>query len=185
VAEDNNIVVLALDSVDLSWKQSAHLNTQEPSSSASSSSISSSSSSSSSAFNFSSSNKDIAFTETSLNYVFSHCHISEKKFGIAGFSDGAAFALFLGLINHQLFSHIMAFSAGTVRNLPVEEDMKFQCDIYVSHGTQDTVIPIEKGGRKINRTLQPKAKSLKYDEFDGVHEVPVQILKTAIGWFLQ
>ncbi|HET7434859.1 MAG TPA: PHB depolymerase family esterase, partial [Thermoanaerobaculia bacterium] len=55
---------------------------------------------------------DVAFIDRALASVFAHHAIDPMRIAIGGFSDGASYALTLGLINGDLFTHILAFSAG-------------------------------------------------------------------------
>lgn len=58
---------------------------------------------------------DVDYINKSLEYVFSRYLIDPRRLGLAGFSDGASYALSLGLPNGDLFSHIVAFSPGFMR----------------------------------------------------------------------
>ncbi len=55
-----------------------------------------------------------------------------------GFSDGASYALSIGLTNGDLFTHVVAFSPGFAS--PVTYTGK--PPVFVSHGTHDEVLPI-------------------------------------------
>lgn len=56
--------------------------------------------------------QDVVFINAALSAVFSNYAIDPKRVAIGGFSDGASYALSLGLINGALFTHIIAFSPG-------------------------------------------------------------------------
>jgi predicted esterase len=55
---------------------------------------------------------DVKFIDQALAYVFERLAVDPKRTALAGFSDGASYALTLGLMNGDLFSHILAFSPG-------------------------------------------------------------------------
>src|SRR5215213_9817599 len=55
---------------------------------------------------------DVAFLERALADVFRTYAVDPERIAIAGFSDGASYALSLGLVNGTLFSGILAFSPG-------------------------------------------------------------------------
>jgi phospholipase/carboxylesterase len=57
---------------------------------------------------------------------------------VEGFSDGASYALSIGLTNGDLFTHVVAFSPGFAS--PVAYTGK--PPVFVSHGTHDEVLPI-------------------------------------------
>ena len=56
--------------------------------------------------------KDVESIDTALDSAFGTYNIDREHLAIGGFSDGASYALSLGLTNGQLFSHIIAFSPG-------------------------------------------------------------------------
>lgn len=65
---------------------------------------------------------DVQYINKSLEHVFSRYSIDPNRLGIAGFSDGASYALSLGLPNGDLFTHIVAFSPGFMRPPSVVSD---------------------------------------------------------------
>ena len=56
--------------------------------------------------------KDVESIDNALDSAFGTYNIDREHLAIGGFSDGASYALSLGLTNGQLFSHIIAFSPG-------------------------------------------------------------------------
>jgi phospholipase/carboxylesterase len=94
---------------------------------------------------------------------------------VGGFSDGASYALSLGLVNGSLFRHVIAFSPGfmdppTTSGKPA---------IFVSHGTADRVLPIDKCSRRIVPLLKSAGYKVDYREFEGGHTVPPELAKAA------
>lgn len=123
---------------------------------------------------------DVAFLNRALSHVFSRYAIDTAHLAIEGFSDGATYALSLGLANGDLFSHIIAFSPGFIA------PTTWQCSprIYISHGAQDLVLPINRCSRRIVPELQRANYDVSYHEFPGLHYVPAMIVREALGWFL-
>jgi predicted esterase len=124
---------------------------------------------------------DVELTDRALQQVFSQYAIDAAHVAIAGFSDGASYALSLGLANGDLFTHVMAFSPGfigpmTARGAP---------NVFISHGTMDKVLPITPCSRHIVAQLRAAEYPLVYEEFDGGHEVPAEVGKYAVRWFLE
>jgi phospholipase/carboxylesterase len=123
---------------------------------------------------------DVAFIEHALAQTFHHCTVDPGHIAIGGFSDGASYALSLGLTNGDLFTHIIAFSPGFMapagrQGLP---------RIYISHGTQDTILPVEQCSRRIVRQLNREGYTVDYHEFNGSHTVPQSVAREAIDWFV-
>lgn len=118
---------------------------------------------------------DVQFIDMALAAVFQQCAIDPARVAIAGFSDGASYALSLGTSNGALFRHIAAFSPGfLVMKSPQEKPR-----ILVSHGTQDQVLPIEKCSRRIVPQLRGLAYTVDYREFDGRHEILTSMARAA------
>ena len=103
--------------------------------------------------------EDVAFLDRALGVVFRTCMIDPAHIAIAGFSDGASYALSLGLINGGLFSDIIAFSPGFALPTRTEDAPS----IFICHGREDPVLPIERCGRRIAVRL----RSLGYDSIIG------------------
>ena len=97
---------------------------------------------------------------------------------IGGFSDGASYALSLGLINGDLFGAVLAFSPGFAAPTQQAGHPSF----FVSHGRGDTVLPIDRCGRRVVRSLQAAGCPVHYHEFDGGHEVPPSVIDAALTW---
>jgi predicted esterase len=122
---------------------------------------------------------DIAFIAKSLDWAFDRIAIDPARFGVAGFSDGASYALALGLTNGDLFSHIIAFSPGFI---PRNEE-RGRPGIFIAHGTADTILPIEGTSRHIVSLLNRRGYSVDFEEFDGPHTVVPELAQKAFDWF--
>jgi pimeloyl-ACP methyl ester carboxylesterase len=56
--------------------------------------------------------------------------------------------------------------------------------VFVSHGTRDGVLPIERCSRRIVAQLDREGYEVRYRELDGPHTVPEPVVhKEALGWF--
>jgi phospholipase/carboxylesterase len=122
---------------------------------------------------------DVAFIDRALEQVFDTCTIDPHHLALGGFSDGASYALSLGLTNGDLFSHLLAFSPGFM----APEYERGRPKIFVGHGTSDQILPIE----QTSRVLVPKLKrdySVNYIEFAGPHTIDPDEARTALKWFL-
>lgn len=121
---------------------------------------------------------DVASLDRALDYVFAHCAVDPARVVIAGFSDGASYALALGVINGELFSRVIAFSPGFLR----AREWHGQPRIYVSHGTRDDILPVEACGQRVVEQLRGAGYDVTYHEFDGPHTVPAEIAREAVAW---
>ncbi|HET8524393.1 MAG TPA: hypothetical protein VFL82_14245 [Thermomicrobiales bacterium] len=123
---------------------------------------------------------DVAFINRALELIFSRYAVDPDRLAIEGFSDGASYALSLGITNGAFFKHIIAFSPGFVEPAAHQDEPA----IFISHGTHDHVLPIDQTSRRIVRHLKRLGYLVRYEEFDGGHSVPPSIAQEAARWFL-
>jgi predicted esterase len=123
---------------------------------------------------------DVRFIDRALERTFDLLAVDAERLAVAGFSDGASYALSLGLTNGDLFGHVIAFSAGLAEPV-VRRGKPF---IFVSHGTGDEVLPIERTSRRFVPQLEREGYEVRYREFDGGHTVPPGIVRDAVDWFV-
>jgi phospholipase/carboxylesterase len=124
---------------------------------------------------------DVDFLKRALEHTFGRCAVDERRIGIGGFSDGASYALSLGLDNGRLFTHILAFSPGFIASRGQEGRPR----VFVSHGTRDQILPIGTTSRRLVPALEDAGYSVLYREFDGPHTVPPPIAHEGFTWFKQ
>lgn len=122
---------------------------------------------------------DITFIDQALAYTFSRYAIDPAHIAVEGFSDGASYALSIGITNGDLFTHVIGFSPGFMtptmqQGLP---------RIFISHGKWDNVLPIDRCSRKIVPQLQRAGYDVLYQEFNGFHTVPPNIAHSTVNWF--
>ena len=120
---------------------------------------------------------DVVYIDHELEYLFKNLNIDRSKLAIGGLSDGASYALSLGLTNGDLFTHVIAFSPGFARFKAVGKP-----NIFISHGLDDKVLPISTCSRPIVKQLEKKDYKLNFIEFKGGHYIPNEISKAAVEW---
>ena len=120
---------------------------------------------------------DVAFLDRALERVFQKVNIDPGRIAVGGFSDGATYALSLGLINGDLFRRVVAFSPGFF----VEGEPHGRPRVFVSHGRSDEVLPIDRCSRQIVPLLRQRGYEVTFREFDGRHEVPEAIAREAVN----
>jgi phospholipase/carboxylesterase len=124
---------------------------------------------------------DVEFCNAALERAFAVCNVDASKISVGGISDGASYALCLGVMNGDLFESIVAWSPGFIAPR-VQVGMP---RVFLSHGTNDRVLPIDKCGRPIAMGLHSNGYAVEYIEFDGGHEMPDPIIRASFGWFVQ
>ena len=103
-------------------------------------------------------NVDVAFIDRALASVFERVAIDPARLTIEGFSDGATYAIGVGLTNGDLFQRVIAFSPGFV--LPIDPHAKPR--IFISHGTRDEILPIDQCSRRIVPQLERARYAVQY-----------------------
>jgi len=122
---------------------------------------------------------DVAALDQALAWVFEHYAVDPELVAIGGFSDGASYALSLGLTNGALFKHVLAFSPGYAAPTVRQGTPR----LFVSHGKRDSVLNIDACSRRLVPRLQKAGYEVLYREFDGPHTVPGDITREAVEWF--
>ena len=123
---------------------------------------------------------DVAAIECSLAELFERVPIDRQRLAIGGFSDGASYALSLGLTNGDLFTHVLAFSPG----FAAPAAPRGRPAIFVTHGIADRVLPIERCSRRLVPRLRRAGYHVRYEEFEGGHVLPPQLADRAVAWLL-
>jgi phospholipase/carboxylesterase len=124
--------------------------------------------------------RDVAFLDRALTTVFARFTVDPARVAIAGFSDGASYALSLGLANGDLFPAVLAFSPGFAAP-PVRVGRP---RIYVSHGITDRVLPIARTSRILVPRLKREGYEVVYHELEGGHALDREDVRRAWRWFL-
>jgi phospholipase/carboxylesterase len=124
---------------------------------------------------------DVTLIDQSLEQVFNQYAVDVSRLAIGGFSDGASYALSLGLPNGDLFTHVIAFSPG----FAIPAASRGQPEVFISHGTKDDILPIASCSRKIVPRLERSGYDVAYHEFDGGHVIPPDIARQAVDWFVK
>src|SRR5215208_6428757 len=122
---------------------------------------------------------DIAAIDRALEHAFSRCAVDPARVAVGGYSDGASYALSIGIANGDLFTHVLAFSPGFLAPASQVGSPR----IFVSHGTQDRWLPIDSCSRRIVPQLERVGYEVRYREFEGGHVVPPGIAREAAFWF--
>ena len=125
---------------------------------------------------------DVTFIDSMLKWTFDRCAVDPARIILQGFSDGATYALGLGLANGDLFTRIVANSGSYIPGSdspPVGKPL-----FFVSHGKQDQVLPIDGASRDFVPALRKRGYTVDYTEFDGGHAIPPAILTQTVDWFL-
>jgi len=122
-----------------------------------------------------------------LEEAFARCAIDRNRLAIGGFSDGASYALSLGLANGDVFSYIIAFSPGFIVRAQargrIGNNNEIQIPlIYIAHGVGDNVLPIGSTSRLFVSSLRKNGYNVEFREFSGGHHASRQVADQAMSW---
>ena len=123
---------------------------------------------------------DLQRADEALGHVFQHCAVDPRRIAIAGFSDGATYAVSLGLVNGDLFTHIIAHSAGFI----IPGERRGHPSVFIAHGTRDRILPIDQCGRRIATELEHDGYRVQFVEFDGGHQIRPENVERAMRWLV-
>jgi predicted esterase len=93
--------------------------------------------------------------------------VDRSRTVLAGFSDGATFALAMGMSKAHPFAAVIAWSPG----IPIETDGPARGRrVFVSHGRQDPLLSFDTTCAEIVPLLQSEGANVTFLPFDGGHE---------------
>jgi len=88
--------------------------------------------------------------DSALDRLFQAHPFDPARVAVAGFSDGASYALSLGLANGTLFEKVVAFSPG----FEAADRRQGRPAFFITHGIDDEVLPISRTSRRIVPALR-------------------------------
>ncbi len=124
---------------------------------------------------------DLQRLQQTLAAVTARYRIDRTHLAFAGHSDGASYALSVGITNGDIASHVIAFSGGFMSVFLREGLPK----VFIAHGLVDEQLPIESSGRANAATLRAAGYDLQYLEFNGPHAIQPGIVGLAVEFFLR
>jgi phospholipase/carboxylesterase len=151
LAEEFGVIVIAPESRDLTWGQSAP------------------------GFD-----PDVRYLSAAVRQVVDMLDIDSTHVALGGISDGAGYALSMGLAYGDSFNHLMVFSGG----LMIPFRRQGNPHIFIAHGLNDIQMPIDRTGRRFANELKIDGYDVTYREYEGGHAVPRDVLREGFEWFL-
>ncbi|SAL21068.1 putative hydrolase [Caballeronia sordidicola] len=124
---------------------------------------------------------DLERLQQALEEVASHYRIDRRHLAFGGFSDGASYALSIGITNGDIASHVIAFSGGFM-SVFMQEGAP---EVFIAHGLSDEQLPIETSGRANAAKLRAAGYDVQYIEFNGLHAIQPAVVNMAIQIFLK
>lgn len=164
-ADARGIVLLAPTSIGMTWDTVSRAEEPQSPSSTLANSL---------ARRFSSSH-DADRVEAAIAALAKTVPVDRARTVLAGFSDGATFALAMGMSRNHPFSAVIAWSPGiAIETVSPAHGRK----VFVSHGRQDPVLSFNTDCAEIVPLVQSEGAAVSFLPFKGGHEMP-EIAKDA------
>jgi phospholipase/carboxylesterase len=110
--------------------------------------------------------------------------ISAKKTILMGFSQGSILSIATSLTHPQKVQKVIGLSGFSDEHI-IPKDLNpsdiANHDFFISHGTEDLVLPIHLG-RATNEFLSKAGIKHQYQEYPEVHTISQKNLKDAVKW---
>lgn len=151
LAEEFGVIIIAPDSRDTTWGQS------QP------------------GFDL-----DSRYISAALRAVSGFLDVDRKRVGLGGVSDGATYALSMGLAYGDTFNHLMIFSEG----IPIPYRKQGKPRIFIAHGINDGQMPIDRTSRRFVPQFKAEGYDVTYREYDGGHGAPAALVHEGFEWFV-
>jgi phospholipase/carboxylesterase len=123
---------------------------------------------------------DVTFIDSALASVFATCNIDPMRLAIGGFSDGASYALSLGVSNGDLFTALLGYSPG----FWIPGEHRGRPRAFVSHGDNDAILPVTNTRENIVKGMRSAGYTVTYQAFSGGHTLTSAIYEQGMNWFL-
>ncbi len=121
---------------------------------------------------------DIEFINEALASVLSRYHVDRARIGLAGFSDGASYAMSLGLANGDIFRKVIVHSPGIRYRVRMVGRPAF----FVAHGRDDDVLPFGATERSFVPFLEASGHAVIFRPFDGPHAISLANIRESLAW---
>jgi phospholipase/carboxylesterase len=123
---------------------------------------------------------DVHYLGPAFRHVANLVDLDKDHIALGGVSDGAGYALSMGLAYGDSFNHVMVFSGGLMR--PFRKQGKPR--LFFAHGVDDRQMPIEVTARRFVPQLKAEGYDVTYHEYEGGHRVPPAEMREAFKWFV-
>jgi phospholipase/carboxylesterase len=116
-----------------------------------------------------SASRDADRVEAAIVALGKQVAVDRARTVLAGFSDGATFALAMGMARTHAFAAVIAWSPGiAIRAASPAKGRR----VFISHGRQDPLLRFDETCGEIVPLVQSEGGAVAFMPFDGGHEAP-------------
>jgi len=130
---------------------------------------------------------DADFLEFAFDLIYRRYPVDAFRQALLGYSDGASYALSIGLSNPSLFSALMAWAAGfaVVDAETQDEDARQpRPRIYLEYGSHDPIFPFEQVALPMRKNLEKAGYDVTFSVDQGGRHWPSGDFQSeALDWF--
>ena len=133
---------------------------------------------------------DLDFLEYAYDLIYRRYPIDPSRQGLIGYSDGASYALSVGICNASLFDAVMGWAAGfMVLDPPTSEQFKVAIPevrprIYLEYGTHDQLFDFQTVALPMRDNLQRAGFDVTFSADEGGRHRPSGSFQTeALDWY--
>ena len=128
---------------------------------------------------------DLDFLEYAYDLIYRRYPIDAERQALVGYSDGASYAVSVGLANPHIYRAVMAWAAGflALDERVAAEDVP-RPHVYVEYGTHDELFPFEQVALGMKKQLEDLGCDLVFNVDEGGRHWPSSTFQEeALDWF--
>jgi phospholipase/carboxylesterase len=128
---------------------------------------------------------DLDFLEYAYDLIYRRYPIDVGRQALLGYSDGASYALSVGLSNPHLFRAVMGWAAGFIALDPTFNlDDARKPHVLLEYGTHDEIFPFERVAVPMRENLRKAGYTVEFRvDQGGKHWPSSDFLPEALDWF--
>lgn len=124
--------------------------------------------------------QDVRYIGAAYRKATDLVNIDPDRVALGGRSDGAGYALSMGLAYGDTFNHLIVIAGGMMSALRRKGKPK----VFFAHGTKDQQMPIDRTARLFEKQLKGEGYDVTFLEYDGGHATPPEVVREAFVWLV-
>ena len=128
---------------------------------------------------------DLDFLEYAYDLIYRRYPVDPDRQALLGYSDGASYALSVGLSNPRIFRAVMGWAAGFIALAPAfDPDAAPKPAVLLEYGTHDELFPFDRVALPMRENLRRAGYTVEFRvDQGGKHWPSADFLPEALDWF--